>query len=182
VAAAWRLARTVGLVSRHPVSNPAGPAGARELSLRWTAPLLMLAVVVIGMCAASTTTVVSRAGSSERPARLHSVLMDRFVGQARLEWWANQSTCLGTYDIAITVTVDADGEWWATGRQATALHATERESWDFLLEMDPHFSLAFPGEDCGGIMVRVVETDDGTLTLVKAPEWGGSGSVTFDLT
>nr|WP_237505126.1 DUF6185 family protein [Streptomyces sp. SID8378] len=55
VAAAWRLARTVGLVSRHPVSSPAGPAGTRELSLRWTAPLLMLAVVVIGMCAASTS-------------------------------------------------------------------------------------------------------------------------------
>ncbi|MBK3541609.1 hypothetical protein [Streptomyces sp. MBT60] len=108
--------------------------------------------------------------------------MDRFVGQSRLEWWANRSTCLGTYDIAITVTVDADGEWRATGRQATALDASERESWDFLLEMDPHFSLAFPEEDCGGITVRVVEADDGTLTLVKAPAWGGSGSVTFDLT
>ncbi|MGW1154777.1 hypothetical protein ACWD45_26265 [Streptomyces rubiginosohelvolus] len=108
--------------------------------------------------------------------------MDRFVGQSRLEWWANRSTCLGTYDIAITVTVDADGEWRATGRQATALDASERESWDFLMEMDPHFSLAFPGEDCGGITVRVVEADDGTLTLVKAPAWGGSGSVTFDLT
>ncbi|MFF2101135.1 hypothetical protein [Streptomyces sp. NPDC058202] len=50
------------------------------------------------------------------------------------------------------------------------------------MEMDPHFSIAFPGEDCGGITVRVVEAEDGTLTLVETPDWNGSVSVTFDLT
>ncbi|MER7833379.1 hypothetical protein [Streptomyces sp. NPDC095602] len=108
--------------------------------------------------------------------------MDRFVGHGRLEWWANQSTCLEMYDIDITVTVDAVGKWRATGRQANALDATQREGWDFLMETDPHFSLAFPGEDRGGITVRVVEAEDGTLTLVEAPDRDGSVSVTFDLT
>lgn len=106
--------------------------------------------------------------------------MDRFVGQGRLEWWANHSICLEMYDI--TVTVDAVGKWQATGRHASALDTTQREGWDFLMEMDPHFSIAFPGEDRGGVTVRVVETEDGTLTLMEAPDWDGSVSVTFDLT
>ncbi|WP_405525945.1 hypothetical protein OG592_00900 [Streptomyces avidinii] len=53
--------------------------------------------------------------------------MDRFVGQARLEWWANQSTCLEMYDIDITVTVDAVGKSRATGRHAHALDPTQHE-------------------------------------------------------
>lgn len=104
------------------------------------------------------------------------------MGQGRLEWWANQSIFLEMYDINITATVDADGKWRATGRHANALDATQREGWDVLMEMDPHFSIAFPGEDCGGITVRVVEAEDGTLTLVEAPDWDGSVSVTLDLT
>ncbi|MFD6293801.1 hypothetical protein ACFWFU_03055 [Streptomyces sp. NPDC060235] len=108
--------------------------------------------------------------------------MDRYVGQGRLEWWANQSICLEMYDIDITTTVDAVGKWQATGRHASALDTTQREGWDFLMEMDPHFSIAFPGEDRGGITVRVVEAKDGTLTLTEAPDWDGSVSVTFDLT
>ncbi|MFB6860873.1 hypothetical protein ACFCZQ_09705 [Streptomyces virginiae] len=108
--------------------------------------------------------------------------MDRFVGQARLEWWANHSTCLEMYDIDVTVTVDAVGKLRATGRHANALDAVQREGWDFLMEMDPHFSIAFPGEDRGGITVRVVEAEDGTLTLMEAPDWDGSASVTLDLT
>lgn len=108
--------------------------------------------------------------------------MDRCVGRVRLEWWANQSVCLDMYDIDVTVTVDAAGEWRATGRHASALDTTQREGWDFLMEMDPHFSVAFPGEDRGGMMVRVVEAEDGALTLMEAPDWNGSVSVTFDLT
>ncbi|MGW6210471.1 hypothetical protein [Streptomyces sp. NPDC055109] len=86
------------------------------------------------------------------------------------------------YDIDITVAVDTVGQWRATGRHANALDASQRESWDFLIEMDPHFSIAFHGEDRGGIMVRVIEAGDGTLTLTEAPDWDGSVNVTFDLT
>ncbi|MCX4808030.1 hypothetical protein OG594_41665 [Streptomyces sp. NBC_01214] len=108
--------------------------------------------------------------------------MNRFVGQARLEWWANQSTCLEMYDIDITVTVDAAGKLRATGRHAKSLDTTQREGWAFLMEMDPHFSLAFPGDDRGGITVRVVEAEKGTLSLTEAPDRDGSANVTFDLT
>ena len=113
---------------------------------------------------------------------MHSVLMEHFVGQARLEWWANQSTCLEMYDIDITVTVGSVGNWEGTGRHASVLDTTQREGWDVLMEMDPHFSIAFAGEDRGRITVRVIEAEDGTLTLVEAPGWDGSVSVTFDLT
>lgn len=113
---------------------------------------------------------------------LHSVLMDRYVGSARLEWRANQSTCLDEYEIDITVTVDAAGAWQASGRHSIALDTTQREGWDFLMAMDPHFSLAFPGEDRGSLMVRVDEAKDGALILTEAQDWDGSVSITFDLT
>ncbi|MER5599527.1 hypothetical protein [Streptomyces sp. NPDC002265] len=96
--------------------------------------------------------------------------MDRFAGQARLEWWANHATFLEKYDIDVTVTVDTVGAWRATGRHSNALDTTRREGWDFLMEMDPHFSLVFPGEDDGGILVRVFEEEDGTLTLTEASD------------
>ncbi|MEU9104950.1 hypothetical protein AB0D54_11365 [Streptomyces xanthophaeus] len=49
------------------------------------------------------------------------------------------------------------------------------------MEMDPCFSMAFPSEDRGGIMVRVVEAEIGTLSLAEALDGDGSGIVTFDL-
>ncbi|WP_030722234.1 hypothetical protein [Streptomyces sp. NRRL F-2580] len=106
--------------------------------------------------------------------------MDRFVGQARLEWWANHAMCLEKYDIDITVTVDAVGTWRATGRHASAPDTTQREGWDFLMEMDPHFSIVFPGQDNGEILVRVFEAEDGTLTLTEAPDGDGSVNIPFD--
>nr|WSW66048.1 DUF6185 family protein [Streptomyces sp. NBC_00995] len=54
-AAAWRLARAAGLTGPGPMASPAGPAGARELSLRRAAPLLVLAVTFIGLCTAATS-------------------------------------------------------------------------------------------------------------------------------
>ncbi|MFF2780328.1 hypothetical protein ACFVU3_36145 [Streptomyces sp. NPDC058052] len=99
--------------------------------------------------------------------------MDGFVGQARLEWWANHVTCLEKYDIDVIVTVDAVGTWWASGQHAHALGTTQREGWDFLMEMDPYFSLVLPGEEQGGVLVNVVEAEDGTLTLTKASDADG---------
>ncbi|MER6445337.1 hypothetical protein [Streptomyces venezuelae] len=95
--------------------------------------------------------------------------MDRFVGRARLEWWANEAICLEEYGIDVTVSVDDDGTWQATGRHADVLDTARREGWDFLMEMDPYFSVVFPGENDRGIFVRVVEAEDGTLTLREVP-------------
>ncbi|MFF0295972.1 hypothetical protein ACFYST_20965 [Kitasatospora sp. NPDC004614] len=107
--------------------------------------------------------------------------MDRFVSPARLEWWANSSTCFGEFDIDITVVVDEAGAWHASGEHSLALDADAREGWYFLMGMDPHFSLAFPGEDRGSLMVRVDEMEDGGLVLREAPDWDGSVSVPFGL-
>ncbi|MFI6153241.1 hypothetical protein ACIBCA_11145 [Kitasatospora sp. NPDC051170] len=107
--------------------------------------------------------------------------MDRFVGPARLEWWANRSTCFGVYGIEIDVAVDGGGQWRAVGRHVDALDAGRREGWEFLMAMDPHFSLAFPGEERGGIVVRVVEAGNGSLTFTEAPDWDGSVNVAFDV-
>ncbi|MFJ5138963.1 hypothetical protein [Streptomyces sp. NPDC088707] len=111
--------------------------------------------------------------------------MDRFVGQASLEWWANREICLEKYGIDITVAVDEVGTWQATGRHAHLLDTTQREGWDFLMEMDPHFSVVFPGEDNeenSGVLVRVFEAADGCLTLMEVPNGHGSVHITFDLT
>ncbi|MFF5787241.1 hypothetical protein ACFY8P_20000 [Streptomyces sp. NPDC012693] len=107
--------------------------------------------------------------------------MDRFVGQARLEWWANHATCLEKYAIDITNTVNTAGMWQATGRHTRALDTAQREGWDFLMEMDPYFSAVFPGEDNSGIFVRVLEAEDGTLTLLEVPEGGWSDEQHPDL-
>lgn len=104
---------------------------------------------------------------------VHSVFMGGFVGQARLEWWANHVTCLEKYDIDLIVIVDAVGTWRASGRHASALDAAQREGWDFLMEMDPYFSVVFPGEGQGGILVSVVEAEDGTLMLTEASDGNG---------
>ncbi|MFE3203435.1 hypothetical protein [Embleya sp. NPDC059237] len=104
------------------------------------------------------------------------------MGSARLEWWANTSICLGEYEIDITITVDAANAWHASGRHSIALDTTGREGWDFLMEMDPLFSLAFPGEDRGHLLVQVDEAKDGTLILTETQGRDGSVNTTFDLT
>ncbi|MEV7730469.1 hypothetical protein AB0P15_38105 [Streptomyces sp. NPDC087917] len=80
-----------------------------------------------------------------------------------------------------SLTVDAVGTCRTTGRHANVLDTTQREGWDFLTEMDPHFSVAFPGEDNSGILVRVFEAEDGILALMEVPNGGGSVDITFDL-
>ncbi|MFI8404962.1 hypothetical protein ACIGG5_32565 [Streptomyces sp. NPDC085463] len=110
--------------------------------------------------------------------------MDRFTGRARLEWWANQAICLEAYTIDITDTADTTGTagtWQATGRHAPALDSTQREGWGFLMEMDPYFSIVFPGKHSSGILVRVLEAEDSTLTLIEVPEGGWSDEQHPDL-
>jgi hypothetical protein len=112
---------------------------------------------------------------------MHSVRMDRFVGQASLEWWANHATCLEKYAIDVTNTFHTASMWQATGRHAHVLDTAQREGWDFLMEMDPYFSVVFPGEDNNGIFVRVLEAEDGALTLMEVPKGGWSDEQHPDL-
>ncbi|MET9380143.1 DUF6185 family protein [Streptomyces sp. NPDC002928] len=54
VASGWRLARSAGLIRPRLPATPGGPPEPRELRLRYTAPLVTLAVAVIGLCVANT--------------------------------------------------------------------------------------------------------------------------------
>ncbi|MEE4595515.1 DUF6185 family protein [Streptomyces sp. DSM 41524] len=54
-ATGWRLACSTGLIRPSRPKAPGRPAGPRELSLRWTAPLVVFMVAVIGLCAANVS-------------------------------------------------------------------------------------------------------------------------------
>lgn len=97
-----------------------------------------------------------------RSCHTHSV--DRYVGPGRLEWWANRSTCLGSVDVELSVTVDADG-WHASAAFARRLDDDEREGWSFLMDLPPYFTLRLLEDEGSSIDVGVVEEPDGRLTL-----------------
>ncbi|MFF3906338.1 DUF6185 family protein [Streptomyces sp. NPDC001848] len=51
----WRLAGSAGLIRPVPPATSQVPPRPRELSLRWTAPSVLLTVAVIGLCVANTS-------------------------------------------------------------------------------------------------------------------------------
>jgi hypothetical protein len=93
--------------------------------------------------------------------------MDRYEGPARLEWWANRSTCLGSVDVELTVAVDAAG-WQVSAAFASQLDEDEQEGWSFLMDLDPYFTLRLLEDEGATIDVGVVEGADGRLTLTAA--------------
>jgi hypothetical protein len=98
------------------------------------------------------------------PQSLRLVVMDRYDGPARLEWWANRSTCLGSAEVRVTVTVDGE-DWRATADLEPPLTTDEREGWSFLLELSPYFTLVFLDEPGAQLDVHVEEVDRGQLVL-----------------
>lgn len=87
-------------------------------------------------------------------------LVDRYVGPAWLEWWANRSTCLGSVEVDLQVTVD-DGGWRASATFATPLEGEEREAWEFLMRLGPYFTLRLREDERATIEVRVEEFERG---------------------
>lgn len=90
--------------------------------------------------------------------------MDRYEGPARLEWWANGSTCLAAAEIEMTAMAQSTA-WQASATLAPALRDQEREGWSFLLELSPYATLVLPGPSGGEIEVHVEEAGDGHLVL-----------------
>ena len=84
-----------------------------------------------------------------------------------MEWWANRSTCLGSGDVELSVTVDAGG-WHASAAFAPRLDHDEQEGWSFLTGLDPYFTLRLLEDEGATIDVGVVEEPDGRLTLTAA--------------
>ncbi|MFE4262102.1 hypothetical protein [Streptomyces sp. NPDC056883] len=97
--------------------------------------------------------------------------MDRCEGTARLEWWANASTCLVGIPVEVTATTTGAGGWEAV--ISPPLHLVARETLGQLIVADPCFTLRFDGSDrsdASGVLVRA-EDFDGVdhLRLVLIP-------------
>ncbi|GAA1181634.1 hypothetical protein F4556_006002 [Kitasatospora gansuensis] len=68
---------------------------------------------------------------------------DRYRGTATLEYWANPLTCLGSFRVSLTVSV-AEGSWRGIAIPDGARSERAREGLDFLLLIDPVFTLRLP--------------------------------------
>ena len=89
--------------------------------------------------------------------------MESYEGNAALEWWANRSTCLGSFGIRVTITAEADS-WLARATVASPFTAEEQEGFDFLLALEPVFTLRF--DDDSTVTVHVTKQDQpGDLIL-----------------
>ncbi|MFF2846606.1 hypothetical protein ACFVT5_09760 [Streptomyces sp. NPDC058001] len=105
--------------------------------------------------------------------------MDSYEGTATLEWWANRSTCLGRLGVRVAVRVTGD-DWTCDANLAPALSAEDRERFDFLMRLDPVFTLRF--DDGSTLLVNAVAAvDDGRLVLTayqaEAPDSAASRRV-----
>lgn len=90
--------------------------------------------------------------------------MDRYENTARLEWWANPSTCLARIPVRVTATTSA-GEWEAV--ISPPLDHGAREDLKLLLDADPCFTLHF---DASAIEVQAEDLDDlDHLRLIVIP-------------
>ncbi|MEY9965406.1 hypothetical protein ABIA33_003448 [Streptacidiphilus sp. MAP12-16] len=89
--------------------------------------------------------------------------MDRYEGIATLEWWANRSTRLGSYDVYVTITA-AQGGWQAEAVAVNAWTADDGKDFDLLIALDPVFTLRFT--DDSSVHVQVTQScERGHLTL-----------------
>ncbi|WP_406262250.1 hypothetical protein OH779_07115 [Actinacidiphila glaucinigra] len=103
--------------------------------------------------------------------------MDSYVGAATLEWWANRSTCLGWFDVRIEVGVTGS-VWSCSATLADPLHGDRKEVFDFLMALDPVFTLRFDARS--SLLVDVALAGDGArlvLTAHAAEESAGSGQL-----
>ncbi|MEW1647293.1 hypothetical protein [Streptomyces sp. NPDC091219] len=92
--------------------------------------------------------------------------MDSYEGIATLEWWANRSTCLGRLRVQVVVRAAGDN-WTSEATLESPLAAEARESFDFLMHLDPHFTLRF--DDVSTLLVNVAEARvEGRLILTAA--------------
>ena len=84
--------------------------------------------------------------------------MDAYEGSARLEWWANQSTCLASATIHLVIRAD-ETAWDASGSFDPPLSEDEREEWQMLLS-SPWVTLVLPGRGDMRIDAHAELTDD----------------------
>ncbi|MET9604139.1 hypothetical protein ABZZ17_03625 [Streptomyces sp. NPDC006512] len=88
--------------------------------------------------------------------------MDVWEGTAVLEWWANRSTCLGAFGLRIRVSA-SDALWACDAVLDPPLSEDDQEVFDFLMDLDPVFTLRF--DEASSLTVHVVAGEDAALAL-----------------
>ncbi|WP_370093309.1 hypothetical protein [Streptacidiphilus sp. MAP12-20] len=88
--------------------------------------------------------------------------MDSWAGIATLEWWANRSTCLGTFGARATIRVTA-ADWMSAAVLDPPLSDDDREVFGLLMDLDPVFTLRF--EEGSTLLVNVVDGHEEGLAL-----------------
>ncbi|MFC8452144.1 hypothetical protein [Kitasatospora sp. NPDC057223] len=91
--------------------------------------------------------------------------MDGYDGSATLEWWANPSTCLGSFRVTLTTSV-AGGRWKGAAMTDSPLSESDREGFDFLMQLDPVFTLRFADDSTVLVDVIAAGADE---SLVLSP-------------
>jgi hypothetical protein len=91
--------------------------------------------------------------------------MDGYHGTATLEWWANPLSCLGSYRVSLTVSV-TDGSWRGVAVRDSSTPERDREGFDFLMLLDPVFTLRFPDGDT----VQVYVVAEGERLVLSAAD------------
>ncbi|MFG1810111.1 hypothetical protein [Streptomyces sp. NPDC049040] len=98
--------------------------------------------------------------------------MDSHEGTAALEWWANSSTCLARTDVRVVVRVTGD-DWTCGARFELPLSAEDREGFDFLMVLDPVFTLRFDDGSMLHVDVVMAGDEDGRLLLTACQAAAG---------
>jgi hypothetical protein len=93
--------------------------------------------------------------------------VDSYEGTAALEWWANGSTCLGRFRVSVAVRV-SEGSWTCEAVFEPPLSVEDRETFDSLTQLDPHFLLRFD-DGAAALPVDVVQQrPENPLVLIPA--------------
>lgn len=92
--------------------------------------------------------------------------MDRYEKTARLEWWANQSTCLARIPVRVTATASTS-EWKAV--ISPPLDHSARENLKQLIDVDPCFTLRFEASAVEVQAQNLHDLEHLRLTVISEP-------------
>jgi hypothetical protein len=89
--------------------------------------------------------------------------VDSLTTAARLEWWANNSTCLAAFLVAVTIVVDEQG-WRAAGQLTQAEEGPDLAA---LCELDEVFELCL-SDDSRMVVMETALSPTGSFALTEA--------------
>lgn len=96
--------------------------------------------------------------------------MDQYLGPAQLEWWANPSTCLATYNVTVALNPGAaEPATIGTGR-ALLNAAADVEAFAWLCELDPVFLLCIPdGHEVTVVLEPAADQQNFSMSYYDGP-------------